>query len=494
MPGIKKKSNKTFSLVHPMAMGGIYGGDGYTFQDRFIVCTIPKWISDQTFIKIMPEGTGDVDVVFRDGRKHIYDHIQVKDHTVNTTEFREVIESFVKIDRATKKIYRKFFLATPSVNAQVKSFYKLLERYRHGKKLYDPSDRKALKTTEAELKRIFTKLGLKSQFNFIVIKLELQIGSFDFNDNNVCKQMFISGLLEHPKYKERIAEILKPAYSILIEQVLAHRGKVLDQSKIHSFIDSVISGTASQLEANVLHVHNWTAEKYDLKATHTLDWTPVFDRQTRTIPSEEVWNKTLVPELYQTKDKISRKTSNRHIVFRGKTTLTTGVALGIVFPEIGNWTFELIQPPQIISWKSDANKIKKYKLDHEEIEPGSVGLEQKEGEIVVIFNITGKALNEVVAYFKAMSFGIKAIILIQPVKGSGNFSIQNDSEAVTLASAAKEILKEKILKYKARKTHLFFYGPLGLAIFLGQKLTAVGEIQLYEFKDPGYKPSASIKT
>ena len=51
-------------MLHPIAMGGIHGGDGYTFQDRYIVCHIAKWIADKTFVRIMPEATGDVDVVF----------------------------------------------------------------------------------------------------------------------------------------------------------------------------------------------------------------------------------------------------------------------------------------------------------------------------------------------------------------------------------------------------------------------------------------------
>ncbi|MFX6015275.1 SAVED domain-containing protein, partial [Acinetobacter baumannii] len=76
----------------------------------------------------------------------------------------------------------------------------------------------------------------------------------------------------------------------------------------------------------------------------------------------------------------------------------------------------------------------------------------------------------------------------------GNFSIKNDSEAVALASASKDIIKSMINKYKSKKTHLFYFGPFGLAVFLGQKLTSVGAIQLYEFQDPGYNPSCLLKS
>ena len=90
----KKISKPPYSLVSPQAMGGIHGGDGYSYQDRYIVCNIPKWISDPSFIRLMSEGTGDVDVVFINKRKHFYDHTQVKNHLVNNAEFAEVIKTF----------------------------------------------------------------------------------------------------------------------------------------------------------------------------------------------------------------------------------------------------------------------------------------------------------------------------------------------------------------------------------------------------------------
>ena len=115
-------------------------------------------------------------------------------------------------------------------------------------------------------------------------------------------------------------------------------------------------------------------------------------------------------------------------------------------------------------------------------------------DIVMVFNITGKALDEVADYLKKEKIQIRQIIQILPQNKPGNLSIESDSDAVSFASAAKDVLKENLVKYKAKKTHLFFYGPLALAIFLGQKLTSVGNIQLYEFQDPGYKPSCSIRT
>ncbi|MGH8703153.1 MAG: SAVED domain-containing protein [Burkholderiales bacterium] len=41
--------------------------------------------------------------------------------------------------------------------------------------------------------------------------------------------------------------------------------------------------------------------------------------------------------------------------------------------------------------------------------------------------------------------------------------------------------------------HLFFFGPFGLAVLLGQKLNGLADIQCYErSKAPGYTPSCRL--
>jgi hypothetical protein len=168
--------------------------------------------------------------------------------------------------------------------------------------------------------------------------------------------------------------------------------------------------------------------------------------------------------------------------------------MGMIFPEIGNWTFELLQPPQTESWRSDAERKVRYNPVYSEISPNTLGIKSKGNELAVVFNITGKALTDVADYFKSTTTPLKKIISIQPDSAPGNFSIENDSEAVALASTSKDIIKSMISKYTSKKIHLFYFGPFGLAVFLGQKLTSVGSIQLYEFQDPGYKPSCLLKS
>ena len=75
----------------------------------------------------------------------------------------------------------------------------------------------------------------------------------------------------------------------------------------------------------------------------------------------------------------------------------------------------------------------------------------------------------------------------------GSQSIAGAEEAAP-ARAVREQLGQLLKAHGIKRTRLFFYGPFALAVFLGQQLTAAGEIQLFEYQDPGYVPSCTLRT
>ena len=88
------------------------------------------------------------------------------------------------------------------------------------------------------------------------------------------------------------------------------------------------------------------------------------------------------------------------------------------------------------------------------------------------------------------------VFMAPPSQGAQ--SISGDSEALAMAMAMAMAVREKLgelLKARQlRMTRLFFYGPYALSVLLGQQLTSVGKIQLFECQDPSYVPSALVKT
>jgi hypothetical protein len=66
--------------------------------------------------------------------------------------------------------------------------------------------------------------------------------------------------------------------------------------------------------------------------------------------------------------------------------------------------------------------------------------------------------------------------------------------ALAFALSAKQHIREAVDKYRCDTVHLFYAGPLGLAIFLGRLFNAIdADIQCYEEQNKnGYAPSCLL--
>src|SRR6266404_4422804 len=99
--GAKRRSraeSHTGSLLSPESMGGITAGKGFDFQTRYAACQLPIWLKDKFFHQLFYEGTGDVDIRFQQNGHSSRIHLQVKDHEVTLSEFKEVITHFRALD------------------------------------------------------------------------------------------------------------------------------------------------------------------------------------------------------------------------------------------------------------------------------------------------------------------------------------------------------------------------------------------------------------
>jgi SMODS-associated and fused to various effectors sensor domain len=482
---------KSTSLVSSSGMGGIIGGKGYDFQSRYIACHVPEWLLNGAFTAILPEGTGDVDVLYGSGKKERRDHIQIKDHPVTTkTELREIIDTFASFEKAMPNVYQNFILACPSLGPVVQPLKNALERLRNASPFFKSAPG-SLTATRADVKKRIVSLGPARYENFILDKVHFHIGLPDFHDDKAACNQFALKLLDLPEYKEKVIHLIKPAYPPVLNKVASDRGKVLDRVTLKSLIDAALRAGKTEPEPAIdLDVHNWTFEKYDREPQHVIDWSPHFDRDTRTIPDEKMWNEQLVPEIYALRKRLAKETDVRLIRLRGKNALTTGILLGAAFPQIGGWVFEIPQPPKPEPWRSDAPPQMNYGLQVQD----EVTIDEKGDSIAVVFNIKGSALKDVGEYIRKHSLPVKVIIPIAPEGDARALSIADDGEAVSLALAARDELRKALDHRNIRATHLFFYGPFALAVFVSQLLTSIGRVHLYEFKDPGYIPSATIRT
>jgi hypothetical protein len=474
------------SLLSPEAMGGITASKGFGFQTRYAVCQLPVWLLDPTFHQLFHEGTGDIDIRFQEGERSSRMHVQVKDHNVAPAEFGGIVTQFQNRDTEFDGIYTCFTVVCPSLSESLQPIESGLARLRNAEPFYDDVAA-AIAPTKAELDERMRTLGLQQdQIDFIHLKVKFDIVRGDLHHDDRASDVFIAQLLKHPEYREMIRAAVEPAFAELLRAVDAKRGAVLGRADIEDVLRRSTISVGSTERAITLWVQNWTNEKFDIPADYVLDWSQEFDRDTRRVPTEDVWNNRLLSELKTLRDRIAGERTERLIRLRGRCALSTSIALGATFPVIGGWVFEVPQPPAREPWRSDATPASPYEMHVDVVDGGGA-------DIVLGLNIRGDGREDVRRYIDSTGIPPKLFAFIAPAL-IGSQSIAGSAEACAFAIAVREQLGTLLKKNAARNTRLFFYGPQALAMFLGQHLTSVGKVQLFEYQDPGYVPSVLLGT
>jgi hypothetical protein len=316
----------------------------------------------------------------------------------------------------------------------------------------------------------------------------IEIGYGDLCHDDRAIELFVARLLSHPEYATKARAMVQPAFAEITRAIASNKGITLERAAIDQILRSAILTTLLPEIGITVWVQNWTQETFDPPADYVLDWSAYFERATRRVPTEEQWNNELLPQFETLKRKMLTDRKERLIHFRGRCALTTGLAMGAAFPAVGGWTFQIPQPPMKDPWRSDAPATNPYPLGIETIDGDPNGT-----DVVLGLNIRGDGRGDVLRYIKGIARPPRLVVFLSP-PSQGAQSIGGPGDAVAFASGVRESLGQLLKTHQIRKTLLFFYGPLALSVILGQQLTSVGEIQLFEYQDPGYVPSATLRT
>lgn len=481
-----RKQSQPGSLLSPQSMGGITAGKGFDFQARYAACNVPIWLLEGAFHQLFYEGTGDIDIRYEESGQTSRIHLQVKDHDVTPAEFKEVIAQFRKLDADMPDAYKCFKLVCPSLSAEMRPTETGLSRFRNAIPFYDDASH-LMAPTKAEVDQRLHDLGLSAEdVAFVHSKFYFEVGHGDLHLDDRAIDLFIGRVLKHPDYSGMIRAMVQPAFAELLRGIQSSRGAVLQRSDVERILRSAINAVLPGEKGITLWLQNWSREQFDLPPDYSLDWSQDFDRSTRRVPLEQVWNERLLPELQAAKTKILAEHTERLIRFRGKCALSTAVAVGATFPSVGGWVFEIPQPPQKEPWRSDAEETRPYNLLTE--------LVNGEGtDLVLGLNIRGDGREDVRKYTSSTGVPPKLFVFMAPNVPGGQ-SIGGSGDACAFARRVRENLGQLLKSNGIRSTRLFFYGPLALAVFLGQQLTSVGVIQLFEYQDPGYVPTCTLRT
>ena len=251
----------------------------------------------------------------------------------------------------------------PSLSATIRPVETGLARFRGAKAYYDDQP-DALAPTKQELDGRLRNAGLGDYIDFIHAKVYFDVGHGDMHHDDRAINHFISRLLSHPDYADKLKAMVQPAFAEIMREIGARKGNVIERAEIEKLLQAAVAAGIAGEKKITLWLQNWTSESFDPPADYALDWSSHFDRASRKVPLPETWNSLLIPELDALKKRILKERKERLIRFRGKCALSSGVALGATFPTVGDWVFEIPQPPAKDAWRSDAPATDPYQLQY----------------------------------------------------------------------------------------------------------------------------------
>lgn len=480
------KPNEDASLLSKQSMGGINGGKGFKAQEAYICIKIPGWFADPSFSRILNEGSGDIDIRFeRDGQveRHYY---QVKDHLVDKSEFRAVLEQFKQKHEADAE-FNRFILVSGGLHPSIKSFQVALERVRRAADMH--AGTATGQASEEALQQHLADLDLPVDAAWALAHLEVEdsehIRTWP-NSTESLRDEFVGKTWK--VYTKAQRPGLSRAFDALHTFISGAMGQTLSREELEAVLHQAIAENNLEIQNDglSLFLDVWGDQDAKARAGHDaiLNWRNHFDRETRRVPSTFTWTKELLPELNEIQQRFRDAGTNRHVHIRGNAPLSVGLAVGAAFAAVKGYRLSIDQHSDV--WHSDES-------------PSAVRVDSPNG--IEILDHSSETLCVEISGVRGVRRKVKEFEEATQTRFSARLQLQVDPElsrwtaadAVAIARALRRHIINAHDQHGFKEIHLFFALPLGAAILLGHSLNSVGIVQTYEEQIVGgYAPSCRL--
>lgn len=486
-----KKKQDMSSLFTPQNRGGATGGSGYNFQDSFITLKLPEWLTTSGFTHYIKEGVEDASVHFeKDGQIWTWLY-QMKNHSLDTSGLKDILKNFkTKTDHPSLNP-KQLFIACCGASDDVKSLWQMVKDYRDLRK---GMTEQQLMSTKSELNAKVDILGLGEYTDMLIALVNVEYGFQGMRDSDIpsMQNNFIGAFKRTNLSGHETADVIDKVFTALSLVVNKKIRTALTKQELEEIIRSELV-TAKKGTASIIYLHGWVNQSYEDPSDVVIDWTRYFDNSTLKTPTPDVWQGELLPEIFALRKKFDSDGKKRNIWLRSKAPLSVGIAFGNAFPEALGYNIQIEQPSPgsakaIQYWQTDTPDALDVALTHKTVE------ERPEGtDLVVAIGATDDPKPKVEEFLKNANLNVRTSLYLYPQSGPSDISIDEQS-AVGFARAAKKEIRSAISQFSPRLIHLFFFGPLGLAVLLGQKLNGLVDVQCYErSKEQSYVSSCLIK-
>lgn len=461
------------SLLDPESWGGEVARKGFRFQDEVALSYLPRWLSHEGFTEMASELMGDVEArFFVPGIGFVREFMETKDHLVAPSEFWKEVDRFRELHEGAPGTYRWYTLVSCGLSESLHPLRNSLRRVRGGYGFYDPGSAIQDQSYTDYEKQVLKHSGrtvADARFLFEMVLLESDFSSGSFGDGN-----FIGSVGTHlPQFCHVSASQLKGVATKA--RALLARGNNIPLTRIE--IETCFAecgGVRELVDARPVFLEVSTQPRNHLSQKIEFDWVTFFGGEERVFPPPEDWNR-IVEELEQTRDWIITGRRKRRIRLSGEQRLPVFMAIGAAFPATAGFVLEYENRDGI--WKTNAypdENTPPYDWVAEYV--GSGGAKEIAVSVGVAKNIKSQVESDLEG---------RGLATLPKLHLFNEKPVLSDNHANLAVENAKRAIDKAVTAAKATKVHLYVGGPAQFALFLGHRLKAICELQLYVWSRQG---------
>ena len=462
----------TTGLLESESTGGAVARVGFEYQDAFVLQHLPQWLAQGAFSHVVSEAVGDVEVCYHapDGGVQRVLH-EAKDYALTSTQFWAEIARFKQVHDASPKEFPRFALVCRDFNGVTSPLVSMVSRLRGVGASFD-DDSVMLAGARRQIADWVTHKGQsEATAQFVIDRVE-----------------FVTYGAEHADaaFAGEVEKNL-PALNLRAREVAAMR----DQCKVLVARSSVGPVRRASLETAVVNLLG------DEAATWTATPTPVllanqrvnledlgvnvtdFTGPQRSQPSASEWS-TLSAALTDIGDFIKASRPRRCVTLDGKQRMSAACLAGYALSAARGFTLDIEHNGQ--HYRTDNHEKASGTFFDPTVEFGT-GAEQ--GIVCIGFP------TPVGADVAAIDGG--ALSRLPRIELASNNAITSMAALNLAVAEAKEALVRFRSGHQLELVHLFIKAPSVFAMTLGHRLNGVGRVQLYDWVDVTYMPTATLQ-
>jgi len=219
---------ESFKIFDKKYTGGLDGAKGYQFEDNYVLSQLPTWLQSEDLRVLQQELLTDLELFDSSGLRRF---IQIKNHRITPSEFREVVSDFHNRELSGVGKYEKYVIASAGLSQDIDNLARKLEKFRSANNY----SKEELEESRRDILAKLEKLGFEEQIkDFVIQKVHFESKLEWIADATVLQNSFVGGIVRAYGLKPETADNI---YSLIARLIVEERGKPIPLDSFRTEIE-----------------------------------------------------------------------------------------------------------------------------------------------------------------------------------------------------------------------------------------------------------------